>query len=124
MLTKTPLDYYVAGDLNVYEFLIGGNSQDGVTPYYEYVAPIPKTDHAYPISMATHWGDYADAVVAQYPLSNGQGFTATAAATQYVKADGEYNCNCAIAGPETSWAALLLKAGATVYHYYFSQYQY
>jgi hypothetical protein len=117
VLTKPPIDYYVAGELNINEFMIGGNSQDGITPYYEYIAPVPQTDAAYPTSMATHWGDYADAVVAQYPLKDGEGTDATAAATQFVKADGEYNCNCAIAGPETSWAALLLNAGATVYHY-------
>eukprot|EP00618_Florenciella_parvula_P035986 CAMPEP_0119473306 /NCGR_PEP_ID=MMETSP1344-20130328/5017_1 /TAXON_ID=236787 /ORGANISM="Florenciella parvula, Strain CCMP2471" /LENGTH=572 /DNA_ID=CAMNT_0007506395 /DNA_START=589 /DNA_END=2308 /DNA_ORIENTATION=- len=120
VLTKPPIDYYVAGELNINEFMIGGNSQDGITPYYEYIAPVPQTDAAYPTSMATHWGDYADAVVAQYPLKDGEGTDATAAATQFVKADGEYNCNCAIAGPETSWAALLLNAGATVYHYYFA----
>lgn len=117
VLTKPPIDYYVAGELNVDEFMLGGNSQDGITPYYEYIAPVPQTDAAYTTSMATHWGEYADAITAQYPLEDGEGTDATAAATQFVKADGEYNCNCAIAGAEASWAALLLNAGATVYHY-------
>lgn len=116
MLPVAPRELYAAGALNADEFLIGANSEDGITPYYEYVSPIPQNVAKYASAMATHWGDYAAAVEAQYPAS-GSYDGSTGPARAFVHADGEYVCNCAIATASSSWAALLLDAGATVYHY-------
>lgn len=124
VLEEAPLDTFQKGhDLNGDAFLIGANSQDGITPYYEYTAPIPETAADYTSAMESHWGDYASAVMAQYPVTTmlTSNENSTDASHQYVRADGEYNCNCAICGANTSLATMLVRANATVFHYHFTR---
>eukprot|EP01043_Picozoa_sp_COSAG02_P032460 COSAG02_NODE_2170_length_9599_cov_5.637789_6_plen_279_part_00 len=86
---RRPYDYYLAGEVNTGEIMVGGNSMDALGAY-ELPAGRTLSMLEYHEWMDETWGNETQAVQAQYPLSRFFGNTNAA----YIQASGDCDVVC------------------------------